>query len=85
MYIHKKLDYIRRVAKYAEMYEPLDESHVLESHYSFFKCDHSRENFVTHHVRGFLPLKVVHFIMNMRTTTHAIFLSRYLYVYVYVY
>ena len=30
-----------------------------------------------HRVRGYLPLKVVHFIMNLRTTTHAFYLSRY--------
>ena len=29
-----------------------------------------------HRVRGYLPLKVVHFIMNLRTTAHAFYLSR---------
>ena len=29
-----------------------------------------------HRVRGYLPLKVVHFIMNLRTTSHAFYLSR---------
>lgn len=29
-----------------------------------------------HNVRGYLPLKVVHFIMNMRTTFRPFFLTR---------
>jgi Histidine phosphatase superfamily (branch 1) len=48
----------------------------VESHWSYFKCDHSRHHFVVHRVRGYLPLKIVHFIMNMRTTSHAFYLSR---------
>ncbi len=40
------------------------------------KCDHSRQHFVVHNVKGFLQQKVVNFIMNLRTTSHSFFLSR---------
>eukprot|EP00607_Mallomonas_marina_P010355 CAMPEP_0182422252 /NCGR_PEP_ID=MMETSP1167-20130531/7888_1 /TAXON_ID=2988 /ORGANISM="Mallomonas Sp, Strain CCMP3275" /LENGTH=458 /DNA_ID=CAMNT_0024600147 /DNA_START=18 /DNA_END=1395 /DNA_ORIENTATION=+ len=74
--VDAEADYSRRVDKYASFFEPIDERHDLESKWSFFKCDHSRENFVVHKVRGYLPLKVVNFIMNMQIKTHGFYLSR---------
>jgi len=71
-----ELDYARRVDKYASVFEPIDESHPVESRWSFFKCDHSREHFVVHKVHGNLPLKVINFIMNIRTSQHSFYLSR---------
>jgi hypothetical protein len=72
------LDYRSRVEKYAMFFEPLDKgsSSPIESKWSYFKCDHYNHHFVVHNVRGYLPLKVVNFIMNLRTTTHAFYLSR---------
>jgi hypothetical protein len=74
----QELDYRRRVGNYETTYEPLDTPGGGEENYSYFKCDHSRHHFVVHRVRGYLPLKLVHFIMNLRTTSHAFYLSRYL-------
>jgi broad specificity phosphatase PhoE len=71
-----KADYRRRQGFYAAMYKPILESDPVEGRRSFFKCDHSKHHFVTHRVRGHLPLKVVHFIMNLRNSSHSFFLSR---------
>lgn len=72
------LDYRRRIAKYQLYFETIDAGAYkdVETHYSYFKCDHSRNHFVVHNVSGNLPLKIVHFIMNLRTGIHPFFLSR---------
>jgi broad specificity phosphatase PhoE len=72
------LDYRNRVAKYSINYEPLHngKSASIESKWSYFKCDHSKRHFVVHNVSGNLQLKIVNFIMNLRTTSHPFYLSR---------
>jgi broad specificity phosphatase PhoE len=40
------------------------------------KCDHAKQHFVVNKVKGFLMQKVVNFIMNLRTTSHAFYLTR---------
>ena len=76
-------DYTNRVKKYEISFESLgknaDErkSLVEERAFSYLVCDHSREHFVCHNIKGYLPQKVVHFIEIMRTTTHSFYLSRY--------
>lgn len=71
-------DYRQRIEKYRTIFETIDEGlhHPIESRWSYFKCDHSDHHYVVHRVRGNIPLKVVQFIMNMRTTSHAFYLSR---------
>jgi len=74
-------DYCERVAKYRQQYEPLDvpsngEAQKKESKWSYLKCDHQRQKFVLNRVEGYLQLKVVHFIINLRTTPHKFFFSR---------
>ncbi len=69
-------DYQSRLSKYEAKYEPLDEKHPKECKWSYFKCDHSKHWFCSYRVRGHLPLKVVHFIMNMRNSSHAFYLTR---------
>jgi len=71
-----EVDYRKRVATYTATFQPMSTSHPVERRWSFLKCDHSRHHFVVHNVRGHLPLKIVNFIMNLRTTTHAFYLSR---------
>ena len=68
-----ELDYRRRVDNYQSIFEPIDADlqHPIESKWSYFKCDHFRHHFVVHRVRGHVLLKIVHFIMNMRTTRFA--------------
>lgn len=72
------VDYRRRIDKYVTYYEPLDSgaSSAVESKWSYFKCDHSQQHFVVHNVRGNLPLKVINFVMNLRTNSHPFYLSR---------
>jgi predicted kinase len=73
-----ELDYRSRVNNYKICFEPIDAGacHPVEKRWSYFKCDHSSHHFEVHRVRGYLPLKVVHFIMNLRTTSHAFYLTR---------
>eukprot|EP00596_Hydrurales_sp_CCMP1899_P002298 CAMPEP_0119035422 /NCGR_PEP_ID=MMETSP1177-20130426/2404_1 /TAXON_ID=2985 /ORGANISM="Ochromonas sp, Strain CCMP1899" /LENGTH=503 /DNA_ID=CAMNT_0006993635 /DNA_START=129 /DNA_END=1640 /DNA_ORIENTATION=- len=73
-----ELDYVQRVKYYASNFESIDAdgNHPIEGKWSYFKCDHSRHHFMVHRIRGYLPLKVVHFIMNLRTSSHAFYLSR---------
>lgn len=47
-----------------------------ENNWSYLQCNHHTQHFVVHKVKGYLPLKIVHFIMNLRTTKHAFYLSR---------
>lgn len=77
-------DYRRRVAKYEIHYESIgknvdDAKNAAEERFSYLVCDHSRQHFVVHNVRGYLPQKIVNFISNMRTTTHSFYLTRYVY------
>lgn len=69
-------DYRKRIDNYKIISESLSETHPVEQNWSFFKCDHSRNHFIVHKVRGYLPLKVIHFIMNLNTTPRQFFLSR---------
>lgn len=75
-------DYSRRVQHYVIAFESLGQNADLakaaleERLFSYLVCDHSREHFVSHNVRGHLPQKVVNFIQIMRTTAHSFYLSR---------
>lgn len=69
-------DYRLRVQSYEAHYERLCDCHSIESKWSFLICDHSKQHYVVHNVRGHLPLKVVNFVINLRTTSHAFYLSR---------
>jgi broad specificity phosphatase PhoE len=72
------LKYRTRVDKYQSFFEPLDHGSNTkeEGRWCYLKCDHSRQHFVVHNVKGYLMQKVVNFIMNLRTTQHAFYLSR---------
>jgi broad specificity phosphatase PhoE/predicted kinase len=63
-------DFHQRRKNYMSVYEPVDESdgpHV--------KIINSRQFIVTN-IRGYLPLKVVHFVMNLHTLPRTFFLTR---------
>lgn len=63
-------DFKRRRGFYIDHYEPVDESdgpHI--------KIINSRQFIVTN-IRGYLPLKVVHFVMNLHTMLRTFFLTR---------
>jgi broad specificity phosphatase PhoE len=64
------LDFKERRAKYMEVYEPVGEDdgpHV--------KIINSKQ-FHVNSIRGYLPLKVVHFVMNLHTQPRTVFLTR---------
>jgi broad specificity phosphatase PhoE len=65
-----------RISTYEDHYEPISKSHPVESKWSYFTCDHSRRHFIVHNVTGHMPLRVVNFIMNLRTTSHSFYLTR---------
>lgn len=69
-------DYRQRVASYEANYEGISKDHPVEAKWSFLTCNHSMHHYVVHNVRGHLPGKVVNFVMNLRSTTHAFYLSR---------
>jgi len=78
-----EVDFRKRIEKYKLIYEPIDDdSHsttkysAIETKWSYFKCNHSLKHFVLHNVSGYMQLKIVHFIINLRTTTHSFYLSR---------
>jgi hypothetical protein len=63
-------DFKRRRGFYQEHYEP-----VGESDGPHIKIINSRQ-FVVTDIRGYLPLKVVHFVMNLHTLPRTFFLTR---------
>lgn len=71
-------DYRKKIATYKAFYEPLDanETHNTEKKWTYLKCDHTMQHFVVNNAKGYLQQKVVNFIMNLRTTSHAFYLSR---------
>ena len=63
--------------KYKTFFETLDDgTYKEESRWCYLKCDHSKQHFVVHNVKGYLMQKAVNFIMNLRTTSHAFYLTR---------
>jgi broad specificity phosphatase PhoE len=63
---------------YKSMYEPVDSENnsAIESRWPYIKCDHGKQHFVVHNIKGHLSQKVVNFIMNLRTTSHTFYLTR---------
>ena len=76
--LQQEMDFRKKVEKYRKFYEPVDHNgnHEDESKWTYMKCDHSKQHFVVHNVKGYLFQKVVNFIMNLRTTSHAFYLTR---------
>jgi len=63
-------DFMQRRKNYANIYRTLEDSDGC-----YIKVYNSKK-FVIHNVRGYLPLKVVHFIMNLHTLPRTFYLSR---------
>ena len=64
------LDFKQRREQYMSVYQPVsdrDGPHV--------KIINSKE-FIVHNIRGYLPLKVVHFVMNLHTLPRTFYLTR---------
>jgi broad specificity phosphatase PhoE len=64
------LDFKLRRANYTKVYEP-----VQERDGPFVKIINSKQ-FIVHGIRGYLPLKVVHFVMNLHTLPRTFYLTR---------
>ncbi len=70
-------DYLKRVEILRSRYETLDDGkYSVETRWAYMKCDHAKQHFVIHDVKGYLFQKVVNFIMNLRTTRHSFYLTR---------
>eukprot|EP00550_Attheya_septentrionalis_P012619 CAMPEP_0198306022 /NCGR_PEP_ID=MMETSP1449-20131203/58204_1 /TAXON_ID=420275 /ORGANISM="Attheya septentrionalis, Strain CCMP2084" /LENGTH=434 /DNA_ID=CAMNT_0044008567 /DNA_START=184 /DNA_END=1488 /DNA_ORIENTATION=+ len=63
-------DFQKRRENYASVYETLDDSWG-----SYVKIYNSKR-FVVNNIRGYLPLKVVHFVMNLHTLPRTFYLTR---------
>lgn len=63
-------DYKKRRDNYADVYDTVDERDE-----SYIKVINN-QTFVVHNARGYLPQKVVHFVMNLHTLPRVFYLSR---------
>lgn len=63
-------DFKRRRENYMKVYEP-----VSAEDGPYIKIVNSRQ-FIVNNIRGYFPLKVVHFVMNLHTLPRAFYLSR---------
>jgi broad specificity phosphatase PhoE/predicted kinase len=63
-------DYMQRREQYLGVYEPL-----VKGEGNFIKVIDSSE-FIVSNIRGYLPLKVVHFVMNLHTLPRTFYLTR---------
>lgn len=63
-------DFKKRREQYMSVYEPLDESDG-----SYVKIINSK-TFIANNIRGYLKLKVVHFVMNLHTLPRTFYLTR---------
>eukprot|EP00521_Asterionellopsis_glacialis_P010630 CAMPEP_0195296590 /NCGR_PEP_ID=MMETSP0707-20130614/19776_1 /TAXON_ID=33640 /ORGANISM="Asterionellopsis glacialis, Strain CCMP134" /LENGTH=608 /DNA_ID=CAMNT_0040358147 /DNA_START=85 /DNA_END=1911 /DNA_ORIENTATION=+ len=64
-------DFKERRQQYESVYDPLDENHD-GCYVKIINC----KRFVVNSVRGYLPLKVVHFVMNLHTLPRTFYLTR---------
>jgi broad specificity phosphatase PhoE len=69
-------DYKRRVENYCQHYVPISADHPIESTWSFFQCNNSKNIFTVHKATGYYFTKVIQYIMNMTSDPHTFFLSR---------
>ncbi len=66
-----------RVDLYESCFEPIDTGkYPVERRYSYIKCNLVDRTYTVHNVRGYLELKIVHFVMNLRAEPHDFYLSR---------
>mmetsp|Transcript_21661 Transcript_21661/g.42544 ORF Transcript_21661/g.42544 Transcript_21661/m.42544 type:complete len:486 (-) Transcript_21661:350-1807(-) len=69
-------DFMQRIEHYRSVYEPLDEQSKVDRELSWIKLIDGGRNISMNHISGFLPGKMVQFLMNLHTTPRQIFLSR---------
>ena len=64
-------DFLARRANYAKHYEPVDEDDGVP----FCKIVNSHK-YIVHNIRGYLSLKIVHFVMNLHTLPRTFYFTR---------
>jgi len=68
-------DYFTRVQAYEQCFETLNTGkYPAEARWAYIKCDSHRQHFEIHNIKGYLQLKVVHFVISMRTDAHEFYL-----------
>eukprot|EP00510_Aplanochytrium_minuta_P003113 CAMPEP_0184016392 /NCGR_PEP_ID=MMETSP0954-20121128/6904_1 /TAXON_ID=627963 /ORGANISM="Aplanochytrium sp, Strain PBS07" /LENGTH=548 /DNA_ID=CAMNT_0026297409 /DNA_START=162 /DNA_END=1808 /DNA_ORIENTATION=+ len=67
-------DFKQRIAHYSKVYETIDEE--AEKHLTWIKLIDAGRQVTMNNIRGFLPGKIVQFLMNLNLSTHPIYLSR---------
>ena len=65
-------DFKKRISLYEAAYEPLGEAEDL----SFCKIIDAGRQVIINNIRGFLPARIVSFLMNIHTNQRDIYLSR---------
>lgn len=63
-------DFLERRGRYKDVYETLTDKDG--PHIKVYNC----KKFVVNNIRGYLPLKIVHFLMNLHTLPRTFYLSR---------
>jgi broad specificity phosphatase PhoE len=64
-------DFLARRANYAKHYEPVDEDDGVP----YCKIVNSHK-YIVHNIRGYLSLKIVHFVMNLHTLPRTFYFTR---------
>ncbi len=64
-------DFVARIAHYERVYEPVDQHDG-----SFIKLVNVGRDVVLHHIRGYLPARLVALLMNLHISTRPIWLTR---------
>ena len=65
-------DFNMRRDRYIEVYETLGETEAKLAYLKVIDC----RQFIVNNIRGYLPLKVIHFIMNLHTSPRTFYLTR---------
>jgi len=70
-------DFLARRGQYELTYEPLNENEqVYHNQKISFCCIMNSHSYKVHNIRGYLSLKVVHFVMNLHTSPRTFYLTR---------
>lgn len=69
-------DFRARIAAYEKNYETLAEDQVAPENEGFIKLFNVGKSVVAHHVNGYLPSKILFFLMNLQIHKKPIYLSR---------
>ncbi|GBG35017.1 6-phosphofructo-2-kinase/fructose-2,6-bisphosphatase [Hondaea fermentalgiana] len=69
-------DFMQRIEHYRSAYEPITEENSEDRSLSWIKMIDAGRSISMNHISGFLPGRIVQFLMNLHTTPRTIYLSR---------